>query len=76
MTRVTVEEARLRLNELIERVGQGEDVVLIEKERPVARLTPMQGEKRTPQRGSAKGLILSMADDFDAPLDEFKAYME
>jgi hypothetical protein len=26
--------------------------------------------------GNAKGLIVSMADDFDGPLDDFKDYME
>ena len=29
-----------------------------------------------PQFGSGKGLILYMASDFDAPLDDFKEYME
>ena len=31
--------------------------------------------KRQAKAGSAKGLILYMADDFDAPLDDFKDYM-
>ncbi len=26
--------------------------------------------------GNAKGLIVSMAEDFDEPLDDFKEYME
>jgi hypothetical protein len=26
--------------------------------------------------GNAKGLILSMDDDFDQPLDDFREYME
>jgi hypothetical protein len=30
---------------------------------------------RTPRFGSAKGLVTFMADDFDAPLDDFKDYM-
>ncbi|AQG78688.1 DUF2281 domain-containing protein [Spirosoma montaniterrae] len=30
---------------------------------------------RTPKFGSAKGLIAFMAEDFYAPLDDFKAYM-
>ena len=76
MTRVTIEEARERLDELIEKAGRGEEVVLFAEERPVARLTAVSGEKRTARRGSAKGLITAMAEDFDAPLDDFRAYME
>ena len=34
-----------------------------------------QQDKKTPQFGSGKG-FLNMAPDFDAPLDDFKEYME
>ncbi len=33
------------------------------------------GEKKPLQRGSMKGLVLYIADDFDAPLDDFEEYM-
>ncbi|NOT48300.1 MAG: DUF2281 domain-containing protein [Acidobacteria bacterium] len=34
------------------------------------------GDTKKPlQRGSMKGLVLYMADDFDAPLDDFEDYM-
>ncbi len=34
------------------------------------------GSKKQPlQRGCMKGLVLYIADDFDAPLDDFKEYM-
>lgn len=32
-------------------------------------------EKQPLQRGCMKGLVLYMADDFDAPLDDFEDYM-
>ncbi len=46
-----------------------ESLRLIEVEKP--------GEPRKPKRrfGSMKGLVEHMADDFDAPLDDFKEYM-
>ena len=31
--------------------------------------------KKPLQRGSMKGLVVYMADDFDAPLDDFEEYM-
>jgi len=33
------------------------------------------GEKKPLQFGSMKGLILYIANDFDAPLDDFEEYM-
>lgn len=34
------------------------------------------GEEKKPlQRGSMKGLVIYMAEDFDAPLDDFAEYM-
>ncbi len=33
------------------------------------------GEKKPLQFGAMKGLVLYMADDFDAPLDDFEDYM-
>lgn len=40
----------------------------------IFRVLPEAGSLR--KIGNAKGLILSMADDFDEPLDDFKDYME
>lgn len=33
------------------------------------------GKRRTPVPGLAKGMV-TVPDDFDAPLDDFKEYME
>lgn len=32
-------------------------------------------EKKQRKFGSMKGLVIDIADDFDAPLDDFKEYM-
>jgi prevent-host-death family protein len=75
MTRVSLVEAQNRLPELIEAVAQGEDVVITRDDRPVAKLVPVHQTKPRPRFGSAKGLI-TMSDDFDAPMDDFREYME
>ena len=36
---------------------------------------PDKPPKKARQFGSMKGLVIHMADDFDAPLDDFKDYM-
>lgn len=76
MTQMTIEEVRDQLTELIKKVGQGEEVVIMEGQRPVARLAPVPTLPRRAHRGSAKHRPHFMADDFDAPLEDFKDYME
>jgi antitoxin (DNA-binding transcriptional repressor) of toxin-antitoxin stability system len=72
---ITVEEAQATLKEIIGKLAPGEEVVITENERPVAKLV---AESKPPERklGTLKGTVLYMAPDFDAPLDDFKEYME
>jgi prevent-host-death family protein len=77
MSTVTVEEAQTKLSELIEGLTPGEEIVITRNDRPVARLVGEPPPARRPrQPGSARDKILYMAEDFDAPLDDFKEYME
>lgn len=77
MSSVTVEEAKAHLAELIDKLQPGESLVITRDEKPVARLV-LAGEPVGPRRilGTMKGSVLSMAPDFDAPLDDFKKQME
>jgi len=75
--RVTIDEAKARLAELIEKLAAGEEVTIVRGERAVAKLVGQPspaGRERRP--GSAAGAILHMASDFDAPLEDFQEYME
>ena len=78
MTTVTIQQAQTTLSELIHRLSLGDEVVITENDRPVARLVPTSEIKKTSSRqlGTMKGTVLYMAPDFDAPLDEFKECME
>jgi prevent-host-death family protein len=78
MTTVTIQQAQTTLSELIHRLSLGDEVVITENDRPVARLVPTSEIKQTSfrQLGTMKGTVLYMAPDFDAPLDEFKECME
>ena len=77
MVTVTLEEAQAKLPELIDSLSPGEELVIMRDQQPVARLVGEPVPKRRPRRpGSAKGKILHMADDFDAPLEDFKEYMQ
>nr|CAA9270866.1 hypothetical protein AVDCRST_MAG63-2922 [uncultured Armatimonadetes bacterium] len=74
MVQVTLEEAGAKLSQLIDEAGKGEEIVITRDNIAVAKLVSVPAEKPRPQFGSAKGLI-HMAEDFDAPLDDFKDYM-
>jgi prevent-host-death family protein len=77
MTVVTLAEAQAQLPELIEKLSQGEDVVITRDNQPVARLVAEARPKRPLRKlGTMKGSILYIAPDFDAPLEDFKEYME
>ena len=77
MTTVTLQEAQATLSDLIHRLTPGEEVVITENERDVAKLivTPPTGEqKKVPQLGTLRGTVLSM-EHFDDPLEDFAEYM-
>jgi len=78
MTTVTLEEAQSGLADLIHRLSPGDEVVITENDQPVARLVPTPPSPKMTHRqlGTMKGTVLSMAPDFDAPLEEFKKVME
>jgi antitoxin (DNA-binding transcriptional repressor) of toxin-antitoxin stability system len=73
MLQVNLEEAQGRLLELIDAVLKGETVLIIKDLQEAVQLVPVVPVARR-QFGSAKGLII-MADNFDAPLPDFNAYM-
>jgi antitoxin (DNA-binding transcriptional repressor) of toxin-antitoxin stability system len=68
MAMITVEEVQRRLPELIATTVPGEEILILQNDRVVAKLTTVVQQHGPREPGSAKGSILYMADDFDAPL--------
>jgi antitoxin (DNA-binding transcriptional repressor) of toxin-antitoxin stability system len=75
MQQVTVAEAKKHLIDLIDAAVAGEEILIINQGGLSVQLVPRVTKTRKRQFGSAKGLI-SMASDFDEPLDEFNEYTE
>jgi prevent-host-death family protein len=74
---LTVEEAQAKLKELIDQLAPGEEVVITRNQQPVAKLIATSEPQRKPrQPGTLRGTVLYMAPDFNAPLEDFKEYME
>ncbi len=75
MSTVTIEEAQAKLPELIAQLPAGEELIITQDERPVARLSAEPRPERKPRKaGSARGILEIVADD-DEHLKDFEEYM-
>jgi antitoxin (DNA-binding transcriptional repressor) of toxin-antitoxin stability system len=72
---VSLTEAAASLSDLVQAAIDGEEVILLNGDRPAIKLVPIEAVKPRPKFGSARGLVW-MSDDFDEPLEEMKEYME
>jgi prevent-host-death family protein len=70
-TKVNIHEAKTHLSKLLQRVMNGEEIVIAKAGKPIARLAPIKSgpKKRVP--GSAKSKV-KVSTDFDEPLPEFQ----
>jgi prevent-host-death family protein len=85
MSTITLQEAQTSLPELIRSLSAGQVVTITENDRPVAQLVPVPALRERPPRprppvtgvpraGSVPGLIVP--DDFKAPMEELREFME
>ncbi len=72
---VSLEEAQNKLKELISQLGPGDELIIVEKGRPIATLsTKSAGPTTRRVPGLGKGMITIIADD-DEHLEDFSEYM-
>jgi antitoxin (DNA-binding transcriptional repressor) of toxin-antitoxin stability system len=74
MQQVSRDEAQARLQELLDAALRGEEIYITGEGVVRVPLVPVETPPKRRQFGSAKGMI-TMSDDFDAPLPEFEEYM-
>ena len=71
MTIFNIHETKTHFSKLLERVLNGEEVIIAKAGKPVARLLPFTQEDTSPRiPGIDKGKVIIMPD-FDDPLPEF-----
>ena len=75
MHQIDLHEAKRHLADFIDIALTGEEIVITQDDQPVLTLTRVSAPKVRRKAGSAKGLI-TMASDFDAALEDFRAYMQ
>ncbi len=70
MTTVNIHEAKTQLSKLLQRVMNGEEIIIAKAGKPIALLKPITEapDKRVPGIDAGKVII---AADFAAPLPEF-----
>ena len=78
MTSISIQDAQAQLPDLVHGLAFGDEVVILENDQPVARIVAAAEQPQRPARhpGTLRGTVLYMASDFDAPLEDFKEYME
>jgi antitoxin (DNA-binding transcriptional repressor) of toxin-antitoxin stability system len=78
MMAITIQQAQSNLADVIHQLTPGEEVVITENERTVAKLVaPASGALEAAQKprqfGTLRGTVLSM-EHFDDPLEDFAEY--
>ncbi|WP_165232014.1 type II toxin-antitoxin system Phd/YefM family antitoxin [Aquisphaera insulae] len=76
MTTITIEEAQAKLPQLIDQLAPGEEVIISDGQKTVARLVGQSGPARHKPRqpGSAKGKLVILEED-DEHLKDLEDYM-
>jgi len=70
MTTFNIHEAKTHFSKLLERVLNGEEVIIAKAGKPVARILPVVNNVSPRVPGIDKGKIIIMPN-FDDPLEEF-----
>ena len=73
-TVVNMHDAKSSLSRLVKRAAAGEEILIANHGKPVAMLTRIPAARKKIPWDAFKGKI-EMADDFDAPLKDFKDYV-
>ncbi|MBU1342571.1 MAG: DUF2281 domain-containing protein [Proteobacteria bacterium] len=73
MQNIDISQVKQLLPQILEQDIE-ETIIITKQGLPIAKIVGISKKKKQREFGSAKGLI-KMADDFDAPLEDFKEYM-
>ena len=74
MYQVNIHEAKTNLSKLIQKVIDGDEVIIAKGNKPLVKLIQLDTPKPERKLGTAAGLI-KISDDFDTPIEDFAEYM-
>ena len=64
MIQVNIQEAKVNLSTLIDKVTDGEEVYILKEKMPLVKLIPIEELKGKRKLGTVKGIVF-ISDDFD-----------
>lgn len=76
MSSVTLEEAQANLPQLLQSLQPGDEITITHHGQPMAQVKKAERNSRPCKAGCYRKADFWMAPDFDAPLEEFREYME
>lgn len=76
MPNVSLEEAQVKLPQLLHQLQPGEEITITEDGQPLAHVKKAERKSWPCKAGCYQKEEFWMAPDFDAPLEDFKEYME
>ena len=71
--KITVHQAKTQFSKLLKRVAAGEEVIILHRDRPVARIVAFERKTFRDLKGDLKGKV-RIAKDFDAIPKDFEDY--
>lgn len=74
--RIGTLEAKTRLSAILDEVCEGRSFYITRHGEPIAELRPPPKKARMTRAGFARGTFTRVADDFDAPLEDFAPYVK
>jgi len=76
MRQVSIQEAQIQFLGLIEAALQGEEIIITQENQPIIKFVTIASPNPPRQPCSGKHLMITMADDFDEPVEDFAEYMK
>lgn len=67
MPTIDIRHAKIQLEKLVDAVSNGQEFILADEGKPVARLIPVEADRIIRRPGAMRGKI-KISDDFDAPV--------
>ena len=74
MAQINLAEAQTHFLEIIQKALLGEEVIIADNYRPLVQIVSLSAPKNKRVPGSGSGQLQYMADDFNAPLEDFEEY--
>ena len=73
MLQINEHDLKIELADLIQAAKNGEEILIVTDKKTFKIVEVEQSKEKFREFGTAKGMF-KMADDFDAPLEDFKEY--